>query len=104
MSSEELLAARKAAERIGKAKGEGKVRQLMLLGWGILALSPASFWTLPAQEVVAHVTTKNDRGYEFPGLPSVREQPMLGWLYFPNLQPDLGVAISSVTLNRYKLR
>jgi hypothetical protein len=26
------------------------MRQLTLLGWGILTLSLASFWTLPAQE------------------------------------------------------
>jgi len=70
------------------------MRKLMLLGWGIV-LSLASFWNLPAQEVVAHirgnvtdpsgagvpgadvmatntqthvsatVTTKGDGGYEF---------------------------------------
>jgi len=31
------------------------MRQLTLLGWGILMLSLASFWNLPAQEVVAHI-------------------------------------------------
>lgn len=44
------------------------MRQLTLFGCGILTLSLASFWTLSAQEVVAHVTTNNDRGYEFPRL------------------------------------
>jgi Carboxypeptidase regulatory-like domain len=71
------------------------MRKLTLLSWGILMLSLASFWNLPAQEVVAHirgtvtdpsgagvpgaevraintqtrvsatVTTKDDGGYEF---------------------------------------
>src|ERR1700678_3752798 len=45
-----------AAARTGKRqKGEGQMRKLTLLGWGILMLSLASFWNLPAQEVVAHI-------------------------------------------------
>ena len=51
VSREEWLAARKAPI----AEGKGKMRKLMLLGWGILMLSLASFWNLPAQEVVAHI-------------------------------------------------
>lgn len=35
------------------------MRQLTLFGWGILTLSLASFWTLPAQKVVAHVRDIN---------------------------------------------
>src|ERR1700677_1775885 len=45
-----------AAARTGRGqKGKGKMRRLTLLGWGILMLSLASFWNLPAQEVVAHI-------------------------------------------------
>jgi hypothetical protein len=31
------------------------MRKLTLFGWGIVVLSLASFWNLPAQEVVAHI-------------------------------------------------
>lgn len=31
------------------------MRKLTLIGWGALALSMATFWNLPAQEVVAHI-------------------------------------------------
>lgn len=118
------------------------MRQLTLVGWGILTLSLASFWTLPAQEVVAHVrgtVTDPSRvgvpGAEVKGASTqtqvsatvttkdinakqTEDLTLLGhnWTQLQrlvpgnaaihgsgSLQPDLGVAISSVTLNRYKL-
>ncbi len=45
------------------------MRKLTLLGWGILMLSPASLWNLPAQEVVAHIrgTVTDPSGADVPG-------------------------------------
>ncbi len=45
------------------------MRKLTLLGWGILTLSLASFWNLPAQEVVAHIrgTVTDPSGADVPG-------------------------------------
>ncbi len=53
----------------GKEQREGKMRKLTLLGWGIVMLSLASFWNLPAQEVVAHIrgTVTDPSGAGVPG-------------------------------------
>src|ERR1700678_4830009 len=59
-----------AAARTGRGqKGKGKMRRLTWLGWGILMLSLASFWNLPAQEVVAHIrgTVTDPSGAGVPG-------------------------------------
>src|SRR5580698_7652299 len=47
--------ARSNRQRTGKKKEREQMRKLTLLGWGIVMLSLASFWSLPAQEVVAHI-------------------------------------------------
>src|SRR5271170_1483856 len=46
-----------------------KMRKLTLLGWGIVMLSLASLWNLPAQEVVAHIrgTVTDPSGAGVPG-------------------------------------
>src|SRR5271170_4431134 len=46
-----------------------KMRKLTLLGWGIVMLSLASLWNLPAQEVVAHIrgTITDPSGAGVPG-------------------------------------
>ena len=43
------------------------MRKLMLIGWGVLLLSLASFWNLRAQEVVAHIrgTVTDPSGAEY---------------------------------------
>ncbi len=45
------------------------MRKLTLIGWGVLMLSAASFWNLPAQEVVAHIrgTVTDPSGAGVPG-------------------------------------
>src|SRR5665213_4116957 len=50
-------------------KREGEMRKLTLMGWGVLMLSMASFWNLPAQEVVAHIrgTVTDPSGAAVPG-------------------------------------
>lgn len=45
------------------------MRRLTLIGWAVLTLSIASFWNLPAQEVVAHIrgTVTDPSGAGVPG-------------------------------------
>jgi hypothetical protein len=45
------------------------MRKLTLIGWGVLMLSMASFWNLPAQETVAHIrgTVLDPSGAGVPG-------------------------------------